>query len=265
MATDSVVTVVRQSDSGVVLTTQSGVQLYADRAIFCLPPSQLARLFWQPMLPPLRATSIHTAPTGHLLKFVIVYDECDWRLDAGLSGTVFSSGGRRSSGCEGGPVTTTRAQILETAQPALVGCLGGNLASEWTTMSPGQVEAEILSRLSQLLGSWVNKRKEILLKDWVAEEFVGGGLTYAAPGAMHAWPALRMPFQNVHFGGSETALSGLGFMEGAVQAGSRAALEVLQQLRPQCLSSEDYQVTNLKYTTLFRIRFPFAVCGFFRF
>jgi monoamine oxidase len=236
------VSIVRQTESGVSLTTLSGSELAANKVILCLPPNQLIRLYWQPLLPPLRAACIQTAPMGHLLTFAISYKEADWCLH-NRSGTVFSSGGRRSSGCGGGPFTAIEALIHQPGQRLLKGCLGGKLAAEWTTMSPNKVEEEILSRLADLFGDWVHQRTEILLKDWGAEQHAGGGFTYAAPGTMHAWPTLRMPFQHVHFGGSETALSGIGFIEGAVQAGSRVALEVLQLLRPQCLSSEDHQVT----------------------
>jgi monoamine oxidase len=241
---DSVVLSVRQTEDSVFLTTQSGSSvLEANKAIFCLPPSQLVKLSWQPMLPPLRAACIQTAPMGHLLTFAISFNEADWRLLHSNSGTILSSGGRRTSGCGGGPFSAIQTLRHRSGQRVLRGCLGGRLAAEWTTMAPGKVEEEILNRLSELLGGWVHQRTEILLKDWGAEEHVGGGFTYAAPGSMHAWPTLRMPFQNVHFGGAETALAGIGFIEGAVQAGSRAALEVLQLLRPQCLSSEEHQVT----------------------
>ena len=49
-------------------------------------------------------------------------------------------------------------------------------------------------------------------------------------------------FDRVHFGGTETATSWIGYMDGAVQSGVRAALEVLNVLKPQTLSSEDFKV-----------------------
>ena len=49
-------------------------------------------------------------------------------------------------------------------------------------------------------------------------------------------------YDRVHFGGTETATSWIGYMDGAVQSGVRAALEVLNVLKPQTLSSEDFKV-----------------------
>ena len=40
----------------------------------------------------------------------------------------------------------------------------------------------------------------------------------------------------MHFGSSETSIAWPGGVDGAVQAGERAALEVLQQLTPQSLT-----------------------------
>ena len=43
--------------------------------------------------------------------------------------------------------------------------------------------------------------------------------------------ALRAPVDHLHFAGTETATVGTGYMEGALEAGARAADEVLAALR----------------------------------
>ena len=43
----------------------------------------------------------------------------------------------------------------------------------------------------------------------------------------------------VHFAGTESATIWCGFMSGAVQAGKRAAVEVLYDLRPQLVTPHD--------------------------
>ena len=47
-------------------------------------------------------------------------------------------------------------------------------------------------------------------------------------------------FCRLHFAGTETATVWCGYMNGAVQAGLRAAAEILEILRPQALSGEDF-------------------------
>ena len=43
-------------------------------------------------------------------------------------------------------------------------------------------------------------------------------------------PALRAPVERIHWAGTETATVWTGYMDGAVQAGKRAASEVLARL-----------------------------------
>jgi hypothetical protein len=42
---------------------------------------------------------------------------------------------------------------------------------------------------------------------------------------------LRKPFNNIHFAGTETASQWMGYMDGAVDAGRRAASEILVSFR----------------------------------
>ena len=65
---------------------------------------------------------------------------------------------------------------------------------------------------------------------------------YATPGTMHAWPAGRIAEGNVHFGGTETARSWVGSLEGGAEAGCRSAVEVLRAIRPQSLCADDLEV-----------------------
>ena len=68
--------------------------------------------------------------------------------------------------------------------------------------------------------------------DWPSEEWSRGGpVGYAGPGVLHDYAAtLRAPVGPIHWAGTETATYWNGYMEGAVQAGERAAREVLSGL-----------------------------------
>ncbi len=63
---------------------------------------------------------------------------------------------------------------------------------------------------------------------WQQERWSGGApVGLMAPGTMTAFgPALRAPVGPVHWAGTETATEWAGYMEGAIQAGERAAREV---------------------------------------
>jgi hypothetical protein len=52
--------------------------------------------------------------------------------------------------------------------------------------------------------------------------------------------SIRKSHGPVHFAGTEVSATFTGTMAGAVHAGHRAAIEVLDRLRPQSLTSQDY-------------------------
>lgn len=57
---------------------------------------------------------------------------------------------------------------------------------------------------------------------------------------------LRKPYQNLHFAGTETASQWMGYMDGAVDAGRRAASEVLVALRDND-QERDNEIDNYTY------------------
>jgi len=66
-------------------------------------------------------------------------------------------------------------------------------------------------------------------KNWCEEEYSGGCyVSNFPPGTLTSFgPVLREPFGNVYFAGTETATYWAGYMDGAIQAGERAAREIL--------------------------------------
>lgn len=66
-------------------------------------------------------------------------------------------------------------------------------------------------------------------KNWCEEQYSGGCYTaYFPPGIMTQYGrVIRQPVGRIYFAGTETATQWSGYMEGAVQAGERAAREVL--------------------------------------
>ena len=70
-------------------------------------------------------------------------------------------------------------------------------------------------------------------QDWTKERWTRGcPVAHVAPGVLTKYgPWLRRPVGKVHFAGTETADYWLGYMDGAVRSGERAAREVLAALR----------------------------------
>jgi monoamine oxidase len=73
---------------------------------------------------------------------------------------------------------------------------------------------------------------DYLEKDWSQEEWTRG--CYGAFFPPNTWTnyghALRAPVGRLHWAGAETATVWMGYMDGAIRSGQRAAAEVLDQL-----------------------------------
>ena len=229
---------VEQSDSGVLVITEGSDTFRAEKLIICIPPSQQGRISWKPELSPLKSFVQNSTPMGHFIRFVLPFSRAHWE-PLGLTGTLFSSGGKPRAGCETGPVTLVFPHISGSGS-TLSGCVGGKPAVQWETRSEEATKDAIIENLSELLGSWVHKNKGVYIKTWR-----GNGVSFAPPGIMHAWPAVRIQEGNLHFGGTAAATTWIGSLEGGVQSGLRTGLEVLRSIRPQSLTAEDLQVSKL--------------------
>jgi monoamine oxidase len=69
-------------------------------------------------------------------------------------------------------------------------------------------------------------------KNWAEEEYSGGCYVGCLPpGVLTQYgEEIRRPFHRVYFAGTETATYWVGYMEGAVQSGERAAREILHAM-----------------------------------
>jgi monoamine oxidase len=72
----------------------------------------------------------------------------------------------------------------------------------------------------------------LLVLGWAEEEYIRGGYAgYMPPGVWTAYgAALREPIGPLHWAGTETATVWNGYMDGALQSGERAAVEVAADL-----------------------------------
>ena len=104
-----------------------------------------------------------------------------------------------------------------------------------------EIQKAVLDQLVSYYGNRVeNEFVRFLIKDWTTEPNVGGGpVNYMAPGQMHNFHELRTRHENVHFAGTATSVEWCGYMSGAVQSGYRAVAEILQDLQPSALDTED--------------------------
>ena len=201
------------------------------------------------MTPPMPATRVElmrSMPMGNIYKFVITYETAFWR-EKKLSGETCCYGGNidLSPDCPVGIACVSFDACLVDGTPALVGLMGGHQNVYWRQKTPAERRKAILESLSKMLGEKVMKPVDFREKDWGLEQWTGGcPVNVLQPGVGRFYTSsLRLPIGNIHLAGTESAQRSCGFLSGAVQAGRRAATEVLYSLGKH--SSEDNKILDM--------------------
>jgi monoamine oxidase len=194
------------------------------RVIVALPPVLAARLEWDPPLPGGRDRAATAFAGGSVITASLVYAEPFWRRQ-GLSGYAATTHGPVRGVLDVSPPPPVAAGVLQAFVVA-------GSARALARLSATERRRAILGGLAELFGERARAPERYFEKDWSADEWTRG--CYHGIGAPRAWlthgPQLRAPVGPVHWAGSETATWGLGTMEGAIDSGRRAAVEVASAL-----------------------------------
>jgi monoamine oxidase len=191
----------------------------ARRAIVALPPALAVRIEYDPPLPGPRDQLAQRMPMGSVIKCMAVYDEPFWRED-GLSGQAISLPG---------PAQVVFDNTPSNGSAGLIGFLEGRDARELAQVSDTERREAVLRGFQRLFGRRAAHPTLYVDKDWTAEPYSRG--CYGGVFGPGAWTGfgklLREPAGRIHWAGTETATRWMGYMDGAIQSGKRAAAEVL--------------------------------------
>jgi monoamine oxidase len=210
--------------NGVTVTGES-ISVRARQVIVAMSPSLAARLVYEPTLAGARDQLTQRTPNGSVIKCMALYDEPFWRED-GLSAQVTS---------DRGPVKVVFDNSPPDGRPGvLLGFLEGNQARELGRWTELQRRECVLACFSRFFGSKAAHAIDYVEKVWADDPWTRG--CYGAFFPPNTWTtfghALRMPIGPIHWAGAETATRWMGYMDGAVSSGRRAAEEVVQALTP---------------------------------
>ncbi|XP_038073336.1 amine oxidase [flavin-containing] B-like [Patiria miniata] len=212
--------VTQHDDGTVTVATLGGSSYSCSFVISAVPQALIGRITFSPPLPSLRNQLIQRIPMGSCIKVLLYYKTPFWRkLDfcGDLWGTDLMAEAHDDTKPDG-------------SYPALVGFLNADNARKYCMETPEK-------RANMVAGfySKVFKSDEALYpvasveQNWMAEQYSGGCYMGATPpGTLTTLgKVIRTPVGKVYFAGTETATRWSGYMDGAVQAGERAAREVL--------------------------------------
>lgn len=214
---------VEQDDSGVTLRTASGA-LRARLAIVAVPPALAHEIAWSPALPTARQVLHAEVPMGSVIKCVAAYPRPFWRAQ-GLSGEAVS---------RTGPLRMVFDDSSHDGKfAALVGFVIGDAVPAFAALAPAARRDAVVTALVGFFGPEAAAPTDYVDHDWKAETWSRGCYVGVMPPGVlsRVGDALRPPCGRVHFAGTETATRWVGYLDGAIEAGERAAAECVQRLR----------------------------------
>jgi len=213
------VTRIERDDSGVTVRT-AYTEIRADRVIVAVPPPMAARIHHEPSLPDARVALERDSHMGVVYKAIAVYPEPFWRASGSAEMILLDD-----PGCG----------VFDSSPPDGPGHLcvlvGGPEAEALDRLELDERRSAILSALAVQLGTGVLDPSSWHEKAWHLDPHAGGG--YLALPDLHADFGLPMsaePIGRVHWAGSESAQDHPGYLDGAIEAGLRAAQEVAEAL-----------------------------------
>ena len=213
-----------------ILQTREGVEVVTDAgrvgaayAVVAVPPALAGRIEYDPSLSVGRDQLMQRYAMGAVVKVVVAYERPFWR-GLGYSGEVVSSDGPLSVVYD---VTSP-----DEKQSALVGFVAGSQARQWTSQPLADRQRRVTGALSRYFGEGAQTFVEYHELDWGMEPWSRGGPVGGLPPGVltHSFAHLRKPEGRIHWASSEAATEWIGYMEGAIESGERAADEVLRRL-----------------------------------
>uniref|UniRef100_A0A8C9WCU6 Amine oxidase n=1 Tax=Scleropages formosus TaxID=113540 RepID=A0A8C9WCU6_SCLFO len=217
---------VSQHPGGVSVETLTGEKYQGAYVISAIPPGLTMNIHYEPELPPIRNQLIQRVPMGSIIKCMMYYQKAFWK-DKGYCGTMMIED-------ENSPISMTLDDTKPDGScPCIMGFILARKARELIELTKDERKQQICQIYAKVLGTTeALKPVHYEEKDWCGEQYSGGCYSaYFPPGTFFQFTLIykriyQKPFGRLFFAGTETATKWSGYMDGAVQAGERAAREV---------------------------------------
>jgi monoamine oxidase len=222
---DAPVQGIEYTADAVTVSCRGGIVARGRQVIVALAPALAGRIMYDPPLPGVRDQLTQRMPQASAHKMFAIYDEPFWRAD-GLNGQLISTAG---------PARMTNDSCMpeETDGPGIIlGFLEGENARVEGRWDSERRQAAFRDELTRHFGPRAATPNLIVEGGWADKEWTRGCYN-ANPGPcgwIHFGAALTAPIGPITWAATETAVEWSGYMEGAVDAGERAAREALAAL-----------------------------------
>lgn len=208
--------------SGVEVRCADGKKYVADHAICSFPATTLRKLKITPALPPVQARAINEIGAQHITMMHVVPRSRFWEQEGATPGMA-------SDGLINMVIAERKSADPEVVTSLTVWLKGRN-ALQTDKLDRKAAEAAVIAEFEKLRPAARGQLEIIAHHSWQRDEFALGDWAVWHPGQITAFSSeIGKAHGQLHFCGEHTAVSNRG-MEGAMESGERAALEVLQSV-----------------------------------
>ena len=210
---------IRRRRGGFVVATRDRRRWRCRQVLVAVPPPLVDRIAFHPPLLPSHAQLAQRPPMGTAIKCNAIYDAPFWRPH-GLNGFAIS---------DTGPVKITYDNSPPDGRPGvLVGFFEGDAGSAFYDKSPRARRHAALESFARYFGERSRHPRRYLELVWAAEPFTRGAYgSYNPPGVITSIGHVAgKSVDGVHFAASELTPEWIGYMDGAIRSGERAAAEI---------------------------------------
>lgn len=209
------VTGIRADKDGVEVRTKAGRSYRADRVVVAVPLPLLREIAIEPVLPALQAAAVREIPYDNMVNVFFGVKEPYWEVD-GMPGSLWTN------------QPMGRLYHFKSEHGEYIWMNVRNPQSPWIRMKDADVMQAATKTLNIARPSTVGRVEAIAVVNWSAHPWTRGHNVYRTPGQITRFGnVVADPHGRIHFAGDHTAVTMMG-MEGAMESGERAAVEILQ-------------------------------------
>ena len=213
---------VATDDNGVTVTLADGSTRRAKAAIVTLPFPALQSVRIDPVLPALQAEAVALLGYSTAFQAHFVADRPFW-LDDGMPANMWTDG-------PAGRFAALRYGSDPNAVTSFLSFSNGAQGDRLDRMAPEDATATILDYLARVRPSTRGALRAVKTLSWQRDPFAGGIYSAWKPGQITRYGStFSQPHGRISFAGEHTAILNRG-MEGAMESGERAAIEVSERL-----------------------------------
>jgi len=220
---DVPVQLIEHTADSAIVHCRGGLVARGRRVIVAISPTLAGRIMYEPPLPGIRDQLTQRLPNGSAMKAFFIYDEPFWRAD-GFNGQLIS---------DVGPARMSNDTCLPGDDHGVILLfLEGEQARTFGRLPEDERRTALTAELVRHFGSQAAHPEFYVDGEWSDRQWTRG--CYNANLGPLVWTnyghALAAPIGAIHWASTDTATYWSAYMEGAVEAGERAARAVVEQL-----------------------------------